>query len=72
MERDKSAYISIEVNEAGELSKTQFSGNVGSMFSAVGALIAYLIEKHELNANDILNILTASVLAAIELDKKEE
>lgn len=72
MSKDKKCHIELSVDNKGNLTKSNFGGNVGSMFSAVGSLLAYLITEHCLDPDTVLDTLKTSVLTSIEIVNKKD
>lgn len=64
--------IILEVNDQGELIDISIKGNVGSIFSSLASVTAYLIYKHNLNAEDVMATMRFLVMSALETNHKED
>lgn len=68
----KSCKIVLNVNENGEVEHTDVTGNVGSMFSVMAAAYAYLIDKYELNAEDVIARFSDSIHDALDSKQSKD
>lgn len=50
----KSCNIVLKVDDNGQITKTEVNGNIGTMFSVMAAAYAYLIDKYELDTEDVI------------------
>lgn len=50
----KSCKIVLNVDDNGQVEHTEVTGNIGSMFSVMAAAYAYLIDKYELDTEDVI------------------
>lgn len=65
-DRNLKAKLNLECDKDGNMTKSVIGGNVGSMFSMLSATFAYLIENHNLNADQVLDTMNTSVKTALE------
>lgn len=50
----KSCKIVLIVDDNGEVEHTEVNGNIGSMFAVMASAYAYLIDKYELDTEDVI------------------
>ena len=50
----KSCKIVLNVDDNGQVEHTEVTGNVGSMFAVMASAYAYLIDKYELDTEDVI------------------
>lgn len=68
----KSCNLVLKVDENGQIEHTDVKGNVGSMFAVMAATYAYLIDKYELDAEDVIARFGDSIHDAIDSKQSKD
>ena len=68
----KSCKITLNVNDNGEVEHTEVTGNVGSMFAVMASAYAYLIDKYELDIDDVIARFSDSLYDVLDTDKPKD
>lgn len=68
----KSCKIVLNVDENGQVEHTEVTGNVGSMFSVMAAAYAYLIDKYELDTEDVIARFSDSLYDALDSKQSKD
>lgn len=68
----KSCNLVLKVDDNGQIEKTEVHGNIGSMFAVMAATYAYLIDKHELNTEDVIARFSESLHDALDTKQTKD
>ena len=68
----KSCNLVLKVDENGQIEKTEVNGNIGSMFAVMAATYAYLIDKYELDTEDVIARFGDSLHDAIDSKRSKD
>ena len=68
----KSCKIILNVDDNGQVEHTEVTGNIGSMFSVMAAAYAYLIDKYELDTEDVIARFGDSLHDAIDSKRSKD